>query len=47
VAQDLDSGDLLALERQQRRVLRKQAFGLTLPSFDVFDRGEKASEADR
>lgn len=47
VAQDLDSGDLVAIDRQQRRVLRRETFGLTLPSFDIFDHGEKLSDVDR
>ena len=47
VAQDLDSGDLVAIDRQQRRALRRETFGLTLPSFDIFDRGEKLSDVDK
>jgi hypothetical protein len=40
-------GDLLTLDREQRRAVRKQAFGLTLPALNLFDRGEKPEEADR
>ena len=41
------SGDLLTIDKEQRRAVRRQAFGLTLPSFTLFDRGEKPEEADR
>jgi hypothetical protein len=34
------SGDLVSLDRSQRREVRRQAFGLTLPSIALFDRGE-------
>ena len=40
-------GDLLTLDKEQRRTVRRQSFGLTLPSFTLFDRGEKPEEADR
>ena len=40
-------GDLLTLDTEQRRTVRRQSFGLTLPSFTLFDRGEKPEEADR
>lgn len=40
-------GDLVTLDREQRRDVRRQAFGLTLPSLSIFDRGEKPEEADR
>ena len=40
-------GDLLTLDREQRRAVRRQAFGLTMPSFAVFDRGEKPEEANK
>ena len=35
------SGDLVSLDRQQRRAARRQAFGFSLPSFSFLDRGEK------
>lgn len=41
------SGDLLTLDRQQRQAVRRQAFGLPLTAMTIFDRGEKAGEADR
>ena len=41
------SGDLVTIDREQRRAVRRQAFGLTLPTLGVFDRGEKPEEVDR
>ena len=41
------SGDLVSIDRQQRRAARRQAFGFTLPSLGFLDRGEKEGEADR
>ncbi len=41
------NGDLVTLDRQQRRTVRRQAFGLTLPSLAMFDRGEKPEDIDR
>lgn len=41
------TGDLIAIDREQRRTVRRQAFGLQLPSLAIFDRGEKPEEADR
>jgi hypothetical protein len=41
------SGDLVSLDREQRRTVRRQSFGFTLPSLTIFDRGEKAEEVDR
>ena len=41
------TGDLVTIDREQRRAVRRQAFGLTLPSLAMFDRGEKGDEADR
>ncbi len=40
-------GDLLTMDREQRREVRRQAFGLTLPSLSIFDRGEKGDDAER
>jgi hypothetical protein len=39
------SGDLVTLDRQQRRSVRKQAFGFTLPALAMFDAGEKAEDS--
>jgi len=41
------SGDLVTIDRKQRQAVRRQAFGLTLPSLAMFDRGEKPEEVDR
>ncbi|MGI8839628.1 MAG: hypothetical protein ACR2F8_02395 [Caulobacteraceae bacterium] len=38
------AGDLVSLDRAQRRAARHQAFGLTLPSLAFLDRGEKPEE---
>ena len=40
------SGDLVTLDREQRRAVRKQAFGFTLPSLAMFDVGEKGEGTD-
>ena len=34
------SGDLVTIDRQQRNAVRRQAFGLTLPTLSMFDHGE-------
>jgi hypothetical protein len=47
MAQAESSGDLMTIDREQRRTVRKQAFGLTLPSLEIFNRGEKPEEANR
>jgi hypothetical protein len=41
------SGDLVTIDREQRREVRRQAFGLTLPSLAMFDRGEKTEETEK
>ena len=41
------SGDLVSLDRAQRRAARRQAFGLPLPTLSFLDRGERPEEADR
>jgi hypothetical protein len=41
------AGDLVTVDREQRRAARHQAFGLTLPSLAFLDRGEKPEEVDR
>lgn len=40
-------GDLLTLDKEQRKAIRHQAFGFTMPSFTLFDKGEKPEEASR
>ncbi len=41
------SGDLLTLDKEQRRAARRQVFGLPLPSLGFLDRGEQAGESDK
>ena len=40
-------GDLLTLDKEQRSAIRHQAFGFTMPSFSLFDKGEKPEEVSR
>jgi len=40
------NGDLVAIDREQRRAARRQAFGFTLPSLSFLERGEKVQEAN-
>jgi hypothetical protein len=47
MAQAESSGDLMTIDREQRRAVRKQAFGLALPTLEIFNRGEKPEEANR
>lgn len=37
-------GDIVVVNREQARKVRRQAFGFTLPSMSLFERGEKAEE---
>jgi hypothetical protein len=41
------TGDLVTIDREQRRAVRRQAFGLTLPALAMFDAGEKPEEVNR
>jgi hypothetical protein len=41
------TGDLVTIDREQRKTVRRQAFGLTLPSLAMFDKGEKPEETNR
>ena len=41
------TGDLVTIDKEQRRAARHQAFGLPLPSLSFLDRGEKPEEVDR
>ena len=41
------SGDLVSLDREQRRAVRRQAFGFTMPSLAIFDAGEKPDALNR
>lgn len=37
-------GDIVVVDREQARKVRRQAFGFTLPSISLFERGEKPEE---
>ena len=37
-------GDIVVVNREQARKVRRQAFGFTLPSMSIFSRGEKPEE---
>ena len=37
-------GDVVVVNREQARQVRRQAFGFTMPSITLFERGEKAEE---
>jgi len=37
-------GDIVVVDREQARAVRKQAFGFTLPSLSLFERGEKPEQ---
>jgi len=40
-------GDVVVLDREQTRKARREAFGFTLPSLNVFNRGEEPEKIDR
>jgi len=40
-------GDIVVVDREQARTVRRQAFGFSLPSLSVFDRGDKPEDIDR
>ena len=37
-------GDVVVVDREEARTVRRQAFGFTLPSISLFERGEKPEE---
>jgi hypothetical protein len=39
-------GDIVVVDREQARSMRRQAFGFSLPSITLFERGEKAEEIE-
>ena len=39
-------GDIVVVDREQARKVRHQAFGFTLPSLALFEKGEKQEEID-
>ena len=40
-------GDIVVVDREQAREVRKQAFGFTLPSMSLFERGEKPEQLSK
>ena len=42
-----NSGELVTLDREQRRQVRRQMFGFALPSLALFDQGEKPADLNR
>jgi hypothetical protein len=43
----LDKGEVVAVDKDQAREVRRQAFGFRMPSISLFERGEKPEEVDR
>jgi hypothetical protein len=41
------SGDIVVVDRQQVREAKRAAFGLEIPHFTLFDRGDKPEQIDR
>jgi hypothetical protein len=41
------SGEVVVVDRTQARAARRQAFGFSMPSLDIFKRGEPEAELDR
>jgi hypothetical protein len=39
-------GDIVVVDREQARKVRRQAFGFTLPSLSLFEKGEKPEEIE-
>lgn len=44
LGQAIGQGQVVAVDREQVQAVRKQAFGFTLPSLSILDRGEKPEE---
>ncbi len=40
-------GQVIVIDREQAKVVRRQAFGLTLPAFTLFNKGTKEDQIDR
>lgn len=40
-------GDVVVLDREQTREARREAFGFSMPSFNIFNRGEAPERIDR
>lgn len=41
------AGDIVVVDRERAREIRKSAFGFSLPSMSFFERGEKPEQIDR
>lgn len=39
-------GDIVVVDREQARTVRRQAFGFSLPSLSMFERGEEKEQVD-
>lgn len=44
LGQAIGQGDVVAVDREQAREVRRQAFGFTVPSLSLLDRGEKPED---
>ncbi len=40
-------GDIVVVDREQSKAIRRQAFGFTLPSLSLFERGDKPEKIDQ
>jgi hypothetical protein len=40
-------GDIVVVDREQSKAIRRQAFGFTLPSLSLFERGDKPEHIDQ
>jgi hypothetical protein len=47
LAQAEASGQIVVVDREQVRAVRREAFGFNLPKLSIFDRGEKPDQIDR
>lgn len=39
----LNHGDIVAVDKDQIKQVKREAFGFTLPTLNLFERGEKAA----
>ena len=47
LGQAQSTGDIVVVDRERAREIRKSAFGFSLPSMSFFERGEKPEQIDR
>lgn len=47
LSQAQTTGDIVVVDRERAREIRKSAFGFSLPSMSFFERGEKPEQIDR